>query len=374
MSRGIQKQGRQENRAPKYDAHIIAYIHYMASPHGFHRGVQYAHKKVTGPLPVTRNTVTNYIDVCGRGFKYKKSQRRSNLQMTNKEIKEWVEGSHERTWYEEYWRRCQANGSGAPPSASASSSLSMSEEKNDTYVYEDDRERCSEEPITVKGMLAHTLSALQSLKDAQTMRGVVYKRPEDNLPIRDKKVPFPMMKAIFERVETRVNEYKTKHGYDKWAISMLDGYGKPEHRNLLKHHLQKHTLFGATMFLMQSLAFMCSLRGDQALDLELSDVVAIESLPITKSEDDQPVLGAIMVNESNNNNKSDVVVWIAAKDPFECMFNAIGTYFYYRYTVFGSAPPDFEGVEWEESSSSSSSSSHHLHHLHHLPLLRQSRI
>ena len=130
-------------------------------------------------------------------------------------------------------------------------------------------------------MLAHTLSALQSLKDAQTMRGVTYTRAEDNMPIRNKKVAFPQIAAIFERVDARVKIYYEEHGYDKWAIDMLDGYGKPAHRALLNHHLEKNTMLGATMFLMQGMAFMCSLRGDQALDLELSDVVAFEELPIT---------------------------------------------------------------------------------------------
>ena len=353
--RHSKKPGRQETRAPKYDAHIIGYIHFMACPRGFHRGVKYEHQPIDGRLPVTRNTVTKYIDVCASGFKYKKSQRRSNLQMTNKDIKEWIDGDNSTTWWEEYYRRCMCNGSGGPPSASTSSSTS--EEEKESYVYEDDRDRCTTEPITVKGMLVHTLSALQSLKDAQTMRGMTYTRREDNLPIRDKKVPFPMMRAIFERVEARVQEYNTKNGHDKWSIDILDGYGKPEHRKLLEYHLRKHTLFGATMFLMQELAFMCSLRGDQALDLELSDLVAFEKLPLTKTEDDQPVLGAIMVNEVNNNNKSDIVVWVAAKDPFECMFNAIGTYFYYRYTKFRGEPPDVEGLQREEPSSSSTLSS-----------------
>jgi hypothetical protein len=113
------------------------------------------------------------------------------------------------------------------------------------------------------------------------MRGVTYTRAEDNMPIRNKKVAFPQIAAIFERVDARVKTYYEEHGYDKWAIDMLDGYGKPAHRALLNHHLEKNTMLGATMFLMQGMAFMCSLRGDQALDLELSDVVAFEELPIT---------------------------------------------------------------------------------------------
>ena len=187
----------------------------MACPKGFHRGVEYEHVEVGAQLACSRGTVTKYMDVCARGFKWKKSSRRSNLQMTTSEIKAWVDGSNSTTWWQEYWRRLRVNGSSATPSPSTSSSSSSSASSSSssskaTYVSEDDRDRCSTEPITVKGMLAHTLSALQCLKDQQYMIGLVYDKEEDNLPLRDKRAPFPQIKAIFDRVEDRVKEYNTR--------------------------------------------------------------------------------------------------------------------------------------------------------------------
>ena len=82
MRQHSKKQGRQESRAPKYNMYIIAYMHYMACPKGFHHRVKYEHVEVGAYLSCTRGIVTKYTDVCARGFKWKKSSKRSNLQMT----------------------------------------------------------------------------------------------------------------------------------------------------------------------------------------------------------------------------------------------------------------------------------------------------
>ena len=71
MRRHSKKVGRQETRAPKYDAHIIGFMHFWACPKGWHRGIPYEHIEVD-KLIVTRGAATKYLDVCARGYKYSK--------------------------------------------------------------------------------------------------------------------------------------------------------------------------------------------------------------------------------------------------------------------------------------------------------------
>ena len=216
------------------------------------------------------------------------------------------------------------------------------------------------------------LSSFRQEQDADSLNTTFYSQYTPELRGQDNGVHGTALKALQlsskEREATfrKANPSKKGSGVGRWNMTLLDGFGHNVHKKLMQIHLATSDLYdGALGCLMQVLTFVLALRGDDALNLSFHDLAVligeerdVQLFTRMGSEEKEPTLGMIMVDDFNSNGKKDYVCMLHSVDGHICPFGmGFGLYFFTRYTILGDAPPDLFPAPTSSSTSSSSTSS-----------------
>ena len=348
--RSKKKKGRPENATlPKYNSHQVDFLHFMASPEGYMRGIYYKHPECENGY-CTRNTLQMFMHCVSTGFKYKAPRKKFKRLMTKQQILDHIHTTEKVPWFVEYWKqiiKSKATFDSLQSSTSTSSTAAL-------IYFQDDRADCGSFPTNWSGTGTHVVAAIQDMRNEHELTDTFreqYANGNHTNDLRGITVPFPALKAMQVIARARTAAFRSANpttdvnsSKNKWSLDMLHGYGMGTHTKMILQHLSNTNLWkGQSSALVQTLTFTMSLRADNALSSTLNDLASVTpGVQIFGSQgmnEQEPTLGLLMVNERNRSDKKDIVMFLPHVDGRCCPWLALGYSFFVRFGVYSEPPP-----------------------------------